>query len=130
IVTNRDALDLCRRLCEQVFPDSNPGEWELADASGTKSRSRVALDIKHRTHVMNLWDNVGGTSDIHTPFMRVTNSYNGRRALRFDLGFMRKHCSNGVIFEEKVATVTAAHTKDALAKLDLSKMAADFEGLK
>ncbi len=130
IVTNRDALDLCRRLCEQVFPDSTPGEWELAGASGTKSRSRVALDLKHRTHVMNLWDNAGGTSDVHTPFLRVTNSYNGRRALRFDLGFMRKHCSNGVIFEEKVATVTAAHTKDALAKLDLSKMAADFEGLK
>ncbi len=79
---------------------------------------------------MNLLGNPGGISDVHTPFLRVTNSYNGRRALRFDLGFMRKHCSNGVIFEEKVATVTAAHTKDAIEKLDLAGAVRNFGDLK
>ena len=130
IVTNLEALELCRKLCTQVFPDSTPAEWELSDASGTKNRSRVALDLKHKTHVMNLWDNPGGISEVHTPFLRVTNSYNGRRALRFDLGFMRKHCSNGVIFEEKVATVTAAHTKDAIEKLYLAAAGRNFGDLK
>ncbi len=129
IVTNHEALELCRKLCTQVFPGSTPGEWELSDASGTKNRGRVSLDLKHRTHVMNLWDNPDGTSEVHTPFLRVTNSYNGRRALRFDFGFMRRHCSNGLIFEEKVATVTAAHTKDAIANLDLTRAVRDFEDL-
>jgi len=49
----------------------------------------------------------------------VTNSFNGARALRFDIGFMRKHCSNGVIFEEEVATIKASHSKEALAQLKI-----------
>lgn len=130
VVTNHEALELCRKLCIQVFPGSSPSEWELSDAAGPKSRSRVALDLKHKTHLMNLWDNEGGVSDVHTPFLRVTNSYNGRRALRFDLGFMRSHCSNGVIFEEKVATVSAAHTKEAIAGLDLAGAVQNFGGIK
>ena len=49
----------------------------------------------------------------------MTNSFNGARALRFDIGFMRKHCSNGVIFEEEVATIKASHSTEALAKLKI-----------
>ena len=49
----------------------------------------------------------------------MTNSFNGARALRFDIGFMRKHCSNGVIFEEEVATIKASHSKEALAQLKI-----------
>ena len=91
---------------------------------------RTGAGSRHRTHVINLWDNPGGISEVHTPFFRVTNSYNGRRALRFDLGFMRKHCSTGVIFEEKVATVTAARTKDAIEKLYLAAAGRNFGDLK
>jgi hypothetical protein len=130
IVTNEEALELCRELCRQLQPGSSSVEWVLANATGPKSRSRVALDLKHRTHVLNLWDNPGGISEIHTPFVRVINSYNGRRALRFDVGFMRKHCSNGVIFEEKVATVHAPHTQEGIAKLDLADAARNFGELK
>jgi hypothetical protein len=32
---------------------------------------------------------------------------------------MRKHCSNGVIFEEEVATIKATHSKEALAQLKI-----------
>ena len=32
---------------------------------------------------------------------------------------MRKHCSNGVIFEEEVATIKASHSKEALAQLKI-----------
>lgn len=49
----------------------------------------------------------------------MTNSFNGARALRFDIGFMRAHCSNGVIFKEEVATIKASHSTEALAKLKI-----------
>jgi hypothetical protein len=46
---------------------------------------------------------------------------------------MRKHCSNGVIFEEEVATIKASHSKEALDQLkieiksrSLPKMWAEF----
>jgi hypothetical protein len=73
----------------------------------------------HRTHVLNYLGSEIGQSDPYTPFLRVTNSLNGARALRFDIGFMRKHCSNGVIFEEEVATIKASHSKEALAQLQI-----------
>jgi len=129
IVTNKEACELCRRLCVQVLPASSPSEWTVCSAAGTRSRSRVTLDLRHKSHVMNLWGLPGGGSETYTPFLRVTNSYNGLRALRFDVGFMRKHCSNGMIFEEKVVTVKAAHTKQAIAGLDFGRIRTDFAEL-
>jgi hypothetical protein len=36
------------------------------------------------------------------PFIRVTNSYNGLRALAFDIGFYRKVCKNGLILPDSI----------------------------
>ena len=71
------------------------------------------MDIHHRSHAMNLWGNGGGPSETFTPFVRITNSYNGSRALRIDVGFLREHCSNGLIFEQEAAK--SAEYEDAEA---------------
>lgn len=84
-------------------------------AAAPRTLSYAFIDLMHRTHVLNYWDSEIKKDDPFTPFLRVTNSFNGARALRFDIGFMRKHCSNGVIFEEEVATIKASHSKEALA---------------
>ena len=73
----------------------------------------------HKTHLLNYWDSEIKKDDPFTPFLRVTNSFNGARALRFDIGFMRKHRSNGVIFEEEVATIKASLSKEALPQLKI-----------
>jgi hypothetical protein len=75
---------------------------------------------------MNLWDNDGGTSEAFTPFVRITNSYNGSRALRIDVGFLREHCSNGVIFEQEAATLHVPHTRQGIHSL---KVARPFAGM-
>ena len=75
---------------------------------------------------MNLMGIEGGPSDTYTPFARITNSYNGSRALRIDVGFMRKHCENGVIFERDVATVTVPHTREGIHSI---KMTSPFTGM-
>ena len=74
---------------------------------------------------MNLMGN-GGPSETYTPFVRITNSYNGTRALRIDLGFLREHCSNGVIFEQVAATLTVPHTRQGLHSLMVAR---PFEGM-
>jgi hypothetical protein len=43
------------------------------------------------------------------PFIRVTNSYNGLRALAFDIGFFRKVCKNGLILPETVIRFRFSH---------------------
>ncbi len=92
-------------------------EW--ANARPVRTLSYALIDLVHRAHVLNYWDSEIEKDDPFTPFLRVTNSFNGARALRFDIGFMRKHCSNGVIFEEEVATIKASHSKAALEQLKI-----------
>jgi len=119
VVTNQEAVDLAREACGIAFPGVSPTEWEAKRAAAPRTLSYAHIDLMHRTHVMNYWDNEIQKDDPFTPFLRVTNSFNGARALRFDIGFMRKHCSNGVIFEEEVATIKASHSKEALDQLKI-----------
>lgn len=125
VFTNQQAVTLCHKFCLEAFPDTTPAEWTFVEAHGPGTRSWAAMDIHHRAHTMNLWDN-GGHSEIFTPFVRITNSYNGSRALRIDVGFLRKHCSNGVIFEQEAATLTVPHTRQGIHSL---KVARPFAGM-
>ena len=119
VVTNQEAVNLARDVCNQAFPGLSAIEWEAKRAAAPRTLSYAHIDLMHRTHVLNYWDHEIKKDDPFTPFLRVTNSFNGARALRFDIGFMRKHCSNGVIFEEEVATIKASHSKEALAQLKI-----------
>ena len=125
VFTNQQAVTLCHKFCLEAFPDTTPAEWTFVEGHGPGTRSWAAMDIHHRAHAMNLWDN-GGHSEIFTPFVRITNSYNGSRALRIDVGFLRKHCSNGVIFEQEAATLTVPHTRQGIHSL---KVARPFAGM-
>lgn len=126
VFTNQQAIDLCQTFCREAFPDTAASEWvcEMGDGPGT--RSWAALDIRHRTHTMNLMAIEGGPSDTYTPFARITNSYNGSRALRIDIGFMRKHCENGIIFEEHAAKIRIPHTREGIHSL---KIASPFKDM-
>ncbi len=119
VVTNQEAVNLARDVCEKAFPGLSTVEWEAKRAAAPRTLSYAFIDLVHKTHVLNYWDSEIKKDDPFTPFLRVTNSFNGARALRFDIGFMRKHCSNGVIFEEEVATIKASHSKEALAQLKI-----------
>jgi hypothetical protein len=125
IFTNDQAVNLCHKFCLEAFPDTKATEWHFVDGHGPATRSWTAMDIHHQSHAMNLMGN-GGPSETFTPFVRITNSYNGTRALRIDVGFLREHCSNGVIFEQEAATLTVPHTRQGILSL---KVARPFEGM-
>jgi hypothetical protein len=119
VVTNQEAVNLAQEVCEKAFPGLSSVEWQAKRAAAPRTLSYAFIDLLHRTHVLNYWDSVIKKDDPFTPFLRVTNSFNGARALRFDIGFMRAHCANGVIFEEAVATIKASHSKEALEQLKI-----------
>jgi hypothetical protein len=121
VFTNQQAIELCQSFCRETFPDTTPHEWEYQMAHGPSTRSWAAMDILHRSHTMNLMGIEGGESEIYTPYARITNSYNGSRALRIDVGFMRRHCANGVIFEQEAATVKVPHTRRGMHALKIAK---------
>lgn len=119
IVTNREALELARKVCARAFPGVSAAEWEPARVSAPLTLGHAVIDLQHRTHVLNLTGMGGAGADPYTPFVSVTNSFNGTRALRFDFGFVRRHCANGVIFERDLARLMAPHRRAALNEFEV-----------
>ena len=126
VFTNEEAVHLCQKFCLDAFPDTKAAEWMFVDGHGPGTRSWAALDIHHQSHTMNLMDIPGGPSEVFTPYVRITNSYNGTRALRVDVGFLRTHCGNGVIFEQQAATLSVPHTRQGIRTL---KVVRPFTGM-
>jgi len=58
----------------------------------------------------NIWE-----EEIFIPFMRITNSYNKTRSLKFEIGFSRKLCDNGVIFERETVDLKYSHNKKSVS---------------
>jgi len=64
------------------------------------------IDLIHKGYEVNVF-----RQEVYLPFLRLTNSYNASRALRFDIGYCRKLCLNGVIFESEVIEFRFPHSR-------------------
>ncbi len=81
VVTNAAAIDLARSVCEAAFPGVAAVEWEATRAAAPGTLSYCFIDLAHHTHVLNYLGEGIGENDPFTPFVRVTNSFNGARGL-------------------------------------------------
>lgn len=108
VFTDQQAVTLCHKFCLETFPDTTPAERTFVEGHGPGTRSWAAMDIHHRSHAMNLMGN-GGPSKTFTPFVRITNSYNGSRALRIDVGSLSPTPLRRTIFwEQRIASGKAS----------------------
>jgi len=110
LVTNEQALEMGRQCCEQLFGTDVATDIDVFTAYAPSTRSYCHIDLIHKNYVMNVGCGNRG-SEVYTPYIRVTNSYNRTRALRFDVGFCRKLCLNGVIFEAETIDFTFTHSR-------------------
>jgi hypothetical protein len=70
------------------------------------------IDLVHRSGALDFeFTPAASRPEAFGPFIRVTNSYNGLRALAFDIGFHRKVCSNGMIYPRSVIRFKFIHAK-------------------
>jgi hypothetical protein len=113
LLTNQEAIALGERCCEQFFENVEQKEWTVFKVFGPSTASFCYIDLMHKTFVLNFSDAQLPT-EVYVPYVRVTNSYNASKALRFDVGFCRSLCSNGVIFEAETISFRFTHTKDSL----------------
>jgi hypothetical protein len=110
LVTNREALDWAHRCCRTVFPETKPGEWEVTVADAPGTGSHCFIDLTHNSTALDFQCvPAQNRPEVYGPFIRVTNSYNGARALGFDVGFYRKVCSNGLILPESIIRFKFTH---------------------
>jgi len=83
---------------------------EIFNVLAPETRSFCHIDLVHRAHEVRILEN-----EVYLPFVRVTNSYNTTRALRFDVGYCRKICLNGVIFGRRSIRFAFPHSREGLS---------------
>jgi hypothetical protein len=110
LITNQEAIEMGKKCCTELFGADERSNIEIFKAYAPSTGSYCHIDLVHKNYVMNLW-NEKEPSNLYIPYVRVTNSYNTSRALRFDVGFCRKICLNGVIFEAETIKFTFSHIK-------------------
>ena len=111
LVTNREALDYGMRCCQTVFPDVSPHEWKVERVDAPSTGGSCHIDLQHPSKQFQ-FDLRGLESqpEDYSPFVRVTNSYNGSRALGFEIGFLRVICTNGMIIPDSTVKFAFAHS--------------------
>ncbi|MFD2936157.1 DUF932 domain-containing protein [Spirosoma flavum] len=109
LLTNSDALTIAESVYRRVFKTVDMKAMEVFNLIYPETKSFCHIDIIDKNYEVNLW-----AEEVYLPFIRVTNSYNRTRKLIFELGFCRKLCDNGVIFEKETITFAYTHTKGLL----------------
>ncbi len=116
LVTNQKACAYARKCAKAVFQDTTEDEWEIFAADAPRSGSYCHIDLRHNTGKLDFRYVVVGTReevpDVYGPYIRVTNSYNAHRALRFTIGCYRKVCENGFTARGDMISFSFAHTRD------------------
>ena len=98
LVSNDEALYLAQKWCRTVFPETHPGEWGVNAIDAPSTAGYCHIDLVHNSTALDFsFVPAHQRPEVFGPFIRVTNSFNGMRALRFDIGFFRKICKNGMI---------------------------------
>jgi len=106
LVTNKEAVGLGEKAFKQLFNAEDLSELEVFNIIAPDNGSYCHIDLIHQSYEVNVF-----RSEVYVPYVRITNSYNKSRALRFDVGFVRRLCNNGVIFEKETISFSYPHTK-------------------
>lgn len=117
LVTNREALEMASECCRALFPETTPGEWDASATDAPSTGGHCHIDLRHNSTALD-FSVLPPTErpDVFGPFIRVTNSYNGLRALAFDIGFYRKVCKNGMIVPNTIIRFEFVHSRRAIGE--------------
>ncbi|OQW85841.1 MAG: hypothetical protein BWK72_20275 [Rhodoferax ferrireducens] len=117
VVSNAEAIDMAYQCCRAVFPETKDVEWEVNHVDAPSTAGYCHIDMVHKLSALEFRDVPPDQKpDIFGPFIRVTNSFNGLRALGFDIGFYRKVCKNGLILPETVIRFKFSHSRQEIGE--------------
>lgn len=123
LVSNKDALQFAEDIHLKLFPDAKADSFEIFNIIAPDTKSFCQIDIIDKNYTLNIWK-----KEVYVPFVRIHNSYNKSRSLKFEIGFCRKLCDNGVIFEKSTTQLKFSHTTKDIKKQDLKHV--DVSNLK
>ena len=119
LITNAKAFDIGTKVFSEYFESAGGGDFTIFKLTFPETKSFCHIDIINKNYKFNLWG-----LETYFPFMRITNSYNRTRRLKFEIGFIRRWCENGMIFEKETVHLNFIHYKNSaeniLAEKNLS----------
>ena len=113
LVTNEQAYEQAKDVITKVFNMTTIDDMACLNITLPSTRSFCHIDLIHKGADFSPWE-----QDKWTAFIRITNSYNRTRRLRFELGFCRWICLNGMIFGSKSIEFSYAHTRGGKDKIE------------
>lgn len=131
IVTNEDAYHLAEYVIRRIFPSVSLSDFLCYNVLMPKTRSYCRIDLIIPTAKYSPFAN---KTDNWTPFVRISNSYNRMLSLKYEVGFCRWICLNGVIFGQQGITLSINHDdkltlSDIRRKIDQVKGVAQIDSL-
>ena len=106
LISNKEAVEMGKEIHGRLFPNATSDSFEVFNVIAPKTNGSCHIDIIDKNYTLNVW-----AQEVYVPFVRIQNSYNKTLPLKFQIGFCRKLCDNGVIFEEDLVSISMAHTK-------------------
>jgi hypothetical protein len=126
LVSNREALDWAFQCCRTVSPETQTAEWEVNATDAPSTGGHCTIDLNHTSTALDFtFVPPHERPEAFGPFIRVTNSYNGLRALGFDIGFYRKICKNGLIVPDSIIQFKFTHLRRDLGETITFEVARD-----
>lgn len=126
LVSNREALDMAHQCCRTVFPETKEGEWDVNAIDAPSTAGYCHIDLVHNSAALDFsFVPADQRPDVFGPFIRVTNSFNGMRALGFDIGFYRKVCKNGMIVPDTIIRFKFSHQQREIGETIQFQIAKD-----
>lgn len=109
LITNEQAVELGKECYKKIFNIEDTKDFEVFNIIMPSTKTFCHIDIIMKGYEVNIWK-----QEIYLPYVRITNSYNRTKSLSFDLGFCRKLCDNGVIFEREAIRFSFHHTRQII----------------
>jgi len=110
LITNREAYELGKMCFKQVFGEA---DMEFFNLRMPISQSFCTMDFFAKEECVYLSRKSDTNKEEWRVFLRISNSYNRKTALKFDLGFCRSICRNGMIFGEKSIEFKYCHNRSS-----------------
>jgi hypothetical protein len=106
LISNEKAIEMGKQIFTQLYPEIKTDDLIPYKVVAPISKASAHIDLIHKDVNFSVWE-----QEKWLPFLRTTNSYNRSYALAFEIGFARKLCSNGVLFNKKTMKLKYLHSK-------------------
>ena len=107
LIHNREAFAMADYVVREVFEDKTLNDFICYNVLMPYTKGSCRIDMIIPNNFNRLF---GNETESYTPFVRISNSYNRTTTLRFEIGFCRWICKNGVIFGEMGFNFSVSHT--------------------